>query len=103
MLHSIKNEEKDKKKPAKIKLYVTQKETWPKSVLNDVTSILILTGLVWVNEATLHSAFLNFLFGIMGLGMLIGWVIGDYNKDIIKGTDVEEIIVKLRKRLTETE
>jgi|SRR5882672_2603811 len=97
------NEEKDEKKPTEIKLFVTQKETWLKSVRNDVTTILLLTGLIWVNEATLYSAVLNFFFGIMGLGMLIGWGWSGLNRDVIKGTDVEEIITKLRKRLSEAE
>lgn len=83
---------------SKITIYIRH-ETFLQSLLNDITTVIILTGGVAVNEMTLQSAALNFLLGMLGFLAVLGWSASVANSRRIRGATVDEVIQKLRQRL----
>lgn len=90
------NNKSEKKTEINIIIY---SNTWKQSLRNDLVTLSLLTGLVWVNEATLQSAFLNFLFGLIGLVGFFHFAKVYLDDRTIRGTDPEEVLAKVRKKL----
>jgi len=87
---------------ADIVIYVS-KQTLGESILGDVASALTLGGPVLLNELTLQSTTLNFLFGAIALLVVFARAITLADKTRIRGKTADEIVAKVRKRLEVTE
>lgn len=88
--------------PKKVEIWIKY-QTWKESLGQDITTLGLLTGLVWLNEATFASATLNFLFGLMGLLGVLTYAsnVLSTNPNKINVSNAEEALEKVRKRLAE--
>ena len=89
------------KEETSYKVVIVQAESWWQSLVNDIFSLLLLTGLVWVNELTLGSTTLNFLFGIFGFLFVVTWFLARSKTEnrVIRGTDPDDIVEQVKARL----
>ena len=81
-----------------ITIYVS-KQTLGKSIADDIATAITVGGPIVLNELTLQSTTLNFLFGFVSLLIILGRVIQMANQTRVRGTTTEEVIAKVQKRL----
>lgn len=78
---------------------IVRAETFGQSIANDCATVLILCGLVAVNEVTIASPTLNFLFGLLGFFFLLGWTLRKGGTTTIRTTSPDEAVAFLKRQI----
>jgi hypothetical protein len=81
-----------------ITIYVRYEPTW-QSICNDVMGMAIIGGLVALNEVTIKSGALNFLFGFVGILWFISVMYSKAMNQRVSGDDEEQVIAAVRERM----
>lgn len=86
-------------KNQRIVVYI-RAETLKQSIANDISSITLLTGLVWLNEITVQSSALSFLFGLVGIMFIINWSMSTSGgRNYISGNDPDDVANRVKEYL----